>query len=669
MSTREAGIKLTLNNSALLASLDGTADKAKSTGQKIKSGLSAGFSGVGGEFLKGGKDALKDVHSGIKNIISTAGTLGGVLSFGEGVHSAMRIVSAYKDIAFAVETSTGKAQSWQAVQADVQSAADRWKISNDEVAASYLELFKTTEDLDYTRAAIDSIGKAHRATGTSVATLTAMASDLNEKFGVTPDKIDSAMTTLIGAVPGGKAGLEELGDKLGLLGASARTVGYEGEAGLKKVLGMLNMAGAGGGSFKKELMSVIGLLETLGDSDQVKKIEKTLGHGTKLRDKEGKTRADALEIIMRQTGGKHEELSKVFNGPLLRFTSELGKTYEKAFAETAGDTKTKTAAATAKLSEAMEKAGKVSLTSAQLQEQATARLKDPEAQLQDAMNKFKDAFAKPEMIEAMNKFAAILPRVGAGMAWFIEKVFDHPLLAGGAMLGAKVGGGVLSAGAGKLGENILGGLVGVGKNIGKDIAGEFSAGTMGWGKAAGSALGIAGGAILAFEIGKAFIDARIADKAKSQNESIGAGVEATNALASKDPEKIKAAREKLQADYNRQVGDYNGAGGFVDAGFNALAGAVDSSYKPPEMKQMENTVKQLDELNAALAALTEKTSAAARGSEELASGSKKAGAAAQTAANQLSGINGSPSDSTGNGTSKGPPRPGNAGTPGYVAGG
>lgn len=660
MATREAGIKLTLNSATLIAGMDGVSAHAKATGKKIKSGLSAGFDGVGKEFLKGGKDALKGLGSGIKDVVSSAATLGGALSIGEGIHGAIQLTEVYKDLAFEISNGTGKAVEWTEVQADIEGAAGRWKRKNEEVADSYKELFDQTGDLQFTADAVDAVAMAATASGKSMATLGSIAGVLNEKFGVAGDQMEDALASVLELGSKGGVSVEEMGEKLGILGASAKQMGFDGVDGFKQMVGMMNVGDNVLGSFKKNLKAVTELTDTFGNTDKLKKIEKDLH--VKLTDKGGAARGDALDTIIAKSGGKKEILSKVFTGDTLKLVSEFGRTYNKVFDETSGNAKQKTQAALDAFHKALSDAGKTSLTAADLEKQAQERLKDPARQFDDAMNKFKSAFTRPEMLAAMDKLAAVMPRVANGMVKLVDFVFNHPMLAGAGLVGAKVGGGALQAGMGKLAENAASGLVGIGKSMGKDIAAEFASGATNWGKAAGGAIGIAGAAAIAYEIGKSLIDARVAEKEASQKATTGAVIEAAN--AGKDPVKLQAAADKLTDDYTRQLRDQREAGP-TDAIFNGLAGLVDSDYKPGEETQMAATLKALTEVNAQLNELAKHSKAAAGGAEDLASGAKKAGQAASAAAGYFGNVAGSPSDSTGNGTSKGPPTPGGA-KPGYL---
>jgi hypothetical protein len=544
-----------------------------------------------------GKEAARELVGQLKNGISMAVTFGGALSFGAALKGGVELVDTYQDIAFAIRRSTGAAQDWRDVQAAVEAAAKRWKVSNKEAAASFQDLFKTSEDLDFTTKALNAAARASAATSASMGATTKLAEELGEKFGITGDEIDSAMTTLVGAVPGGKAGLEELAEGLGLVGASARAVGLQGEGGLKQVLGMLNMAGAAGGNFKRELMSVTQLLEQLGDQDQVKNIEKALG--TKLRDKGGRTKQDAIERIIIATQGKPEELSKVFTGPVLRFMTELGKTFQDARGKAEGSEREKTVAGLRAFRESLKKAGETSLTSADLEKEAAERMKGPKAQLQDALNRLEQAFTRPQMIAAIDKLAAIAPKLADGLAKLLEFIVDNPVLAGAGFVGAKVGGAALTGAASSAISGALAGkAAAAGAGAGAGGAGA-AAGALGLGAKAGL-VGLAAGAGVAtgIVIGKATVDPHLKRKEQLSFDLATADEESKRVIESGDATQMKRMRDTLAA---RLSEARRSQGGVMDTVFGGAAKLIDKDFEHTGERNIKKGEKTLKELDAALA--------------------------------------------------------------------
>ena len=564
------------------------------------------------------KDSLVELGSSLKSTLASAATLGGALSFGAGAHAGMELVSVYKDLAFQISTGTGKAVAWQAVQQDIEAAAGRWKQSNEKVAASYRALFDETGDLDFTKKAVDAVSMAVTASGKSFESLASIAGTLNEQFGIMGDEMGGALASVLELGSKGGATVEDLGAKLGVVGASAKQMGLEGRAGLQQVLGMLNVGDNVTGSFKKNLLAVTGLMEAFGNADKLKSIEKDLG--IRLTDKSGGARKDALDKILAKTGGKEETLSKVFQGDTLKLVSNFGKTFQKTFSETEGTAKVKTAAALAAFHKALDAAGKTSLTAAQLEAEAKKRAaEDPARAMDDAMDKFKAAFTKPEMIASMEKLAQLLPRVASGAAKLVQMVANHPLLAGAGFIGAKAGGSFVASIAGDA-------IKGIGKSIGKDIAAS-AAKDGAWavaGQGIGAAAAIAVAGAVAYELGKAAIDSVYGDKAKDQGDLATGVASAAAAAGSGNKERMfqeaVTLREKIRVAEENQAGP----GGLLDKGFGKVAEWVSGGEikGDVEEKAIASAKQELQNLEKAM-------SKSAKGGDKVADSHDKAARAAE----------------------------------------
>jgi hypothetical protein len=595
------------------------------------------------------KDTLASLGSELKSTLSQVATLGGALSLGAGAKAGMDLVSTYKDLAFQISVGTGEAVKWEEIQKDIEGAASRWKRSNEEVAGSYRALFDETGDLQFTADAVDAVAMAATATGKSVESLTSIAGTLNEKFGIAGDQMEDALASVIELSSKGGATIEDLGAKLGVVGASAKQMGLQGKEGLQQVLGMLNVGDNVTGSFKKNLAAVTGLMETFGNADKLKAIEKDLG--IKLTDKSGAARQDALDKILSKTGGKEQTLSKIFQGDTLKLVSDFGKTYQQTFNETAGTAKQKTKAALDAFHEALAKAGQTSLSAAELEEQAKKRAaEDPERIWTDSLNRFKQAFTKPEMVASMEKLAQLIPKLTNGFTSLVELAANHPLLAVGAFA-AKSAGGSLVASVG--GDAIRG----IGKSIGRDIAAQ--AATSGaWataGKSLASVAGVAIAAAVAYELGKAAIDDIYETKAKDQGDLASAQANAAGAIASGDKNRMAKEAETLRQRIDQAKEHHSGVSGFVDDTFGAAAqlfsgGAVKGDVHANTMAKAE---AQLRELEQAMQKGAKGGTKAADAHEQLARSAQRAAAALERLA---------PAGGGGDGRNGLPPAPGN--TPG-----
>lgn len=602
MTDRDARVRLELVAGGFLSMLKDIERQAGGLAKEVEGIGTAGekaekkLSPMLGSLKKGvgaAKDSLAELGSTLKSTLGQAATLGGALSFGAGAKAGMDLVGVYKDLAFQISNGTGKAVEWTEVQKDIEGAAGRWKRSNEEVAESYRQLFDETGDLQFTADAVDAVAMAATASGKSVSSLTSIAGTLNEKFGIAGDQMEDALASVLELSSKGGATVEDLGAKLGVVGASAKQMGLQGKEGLQQVLGMLNVGDNVTGSFKKNLAAVTGLMETFGNSDKLKSIEKTLG--VKITDKGGEARKDALDKILTKTGGKEEALSKIFQGDTLKLVSHFGQTFQKTFTETEGTTKQKTKAALDAFHHALADAGKTTLSAAELEAQAKKRAaEDPERQFADAMNKFKAAFTKPEMMASMEKLAHLLPQVAEGAAKLVEFAVHHPLLAGAGLLGAKGGGSF----AGSIATDAL---KGIGKSIGKDIAAQAAASGV-WktvGANLGAAAGIAVAAAVAYELGKQAIDKIYEDKAADQSDLASGGAAAAAAIASGDTKQMAAQAQTLRARIAKANENHSGVSGFVDDTFGAAAqlfsgGEVKGDVQANAIAKAEAQLRELE---------------------------------------------------------------------------
>lgn len=663
MTEKESKVRLELAAGGLLSMLNEVAKQSKKLAEEVE-GIGTASDKADKKvspFLTSlkksagaGKTALTELGSSIKSTLSDVTTLGGALSLGIGAKAGTDLVSIYKDLAFQIQTGTGKATEWTDVQKDVEGAADRWRQKVEDVAGAYRALYDETGDVQFAADALDAVTMAATATGKGIGVLSSIAGTLNEKFGIAGDEMEDALASVIELSSKGGATIEDLGAKLGIVGASAKQMGLEGKAGLQQVLGMLNVGDNVTGSFKKNLSAVTGLMETFGSADKLKSIEKDLG--IKITDKGGGARKDALDKILSKSGGKEEVLSKVFAGDTLKLVSDFGKTYQKVFAETEGTAKVKTAAALKAFHQGLDAAGKTSLTAAQLEAQAKKRAaEDPDKIITASMNRFKQAFTKPEMIASMEKLAQLLPKLTTGLTSLLEMAASHPLLAGAAFLGKKAGGAALGSLAGDALGWGSGKAASLGKSIGANLAAE-AAKNGAWataGKNIGAAAGIAVAAAVAYELGKAAIDSIYEDKAKDQGGLAVSGASAAAAIGSGDKKRMGEEAATLKARIERAKKNQEGVGGFFDETF----GGVSEMLGGPKHDVQKNVIAKAE------ADLRELEAAMAKGTGEGAKEHKDAARSMAGAAKDLTAaaraLQRSAPGSGGDGTNGLPPAPGN----------
>lgn len=670
MSERDAKVRLNLaaagflsmmkelekESSKLAKELEGIGDEGEKSKRKLHPMLESAKKGLGAA-----RSEASRLGGTLKSTLATAVTLGGALSVGKGIKDAISITDAYKNLAFAIRTGTGQAMQWEQVQQDVQNTANRWRRSNEEVAESYHSIFAATGDVAFAKKATDEISKIATATGTAAEPLRNLAAELQKKFGIGKDEIADTLAHMVQLGNQGDATLEELGTSMGLIGSSAKLMGLEGREGLEKVVGMLNVATRGGGNLQKSIVGVqkaMDRLSQLGDEKQFKEVEKKLG--VNLTTDDGGIRPDAIEEIIKKTGGQREVLAKVFSGESLKFMTDFGATFNKAFDEAEGTFKERSEAASAAFEQAIKEETEQRLTAADVEEEAVKRREDVSRKMTDAMNRFTDSFAKPETIAAMEKLAQSLPKLADALGGVVEFVADHPLLAGAGFVGLKLGG----AAAGSMGGDLL---KGAGKGLGAKVAGEFTAAaatSSKWEAAGWTMSKIVGPAIaglIAFEMGKILIDNRVDTKEKLQGDLVVGGVQARVASTSGDIDRMREAEANLKAKIAKMEEDQGGFGGAIDTLMGGLVTVMpkmlggDPDFVAPEQQMLFEEKQELKRLQDAIAAETQSQTDAAQTQERAAGMNERAAQILERAARTFS--QGGGGGSGGSGTNGLPPVP------------
>jgi hypothetical protein len=532
MSDRPARVRLMLDSGSFIGGLQSVAQQSESIGKRIGKGLGgwgiAGLERFGGTLKRMGEQAMTAAKWGL--------SLGGAFTVGGAIKSAVELTDTYRNLAFAVEAGTGQSTRWQQIQADIEGTAGRWSKANADVAASFKAIWDDTGDLEFTSAAVESAGKASRATGKDMGVLAGLAGTLFGKFGVGAKDIDASMAALIELGNKGGISLDEMSTTLGVVGASARQMGKSGAEGVRFAMGMFNLADAATGNMKKATAATAGLMDELGNTDKLKQIQKELR--IKLVTNKGDIAPDALEKILARTGGRKELLAKVFSGESLKLISELGKPFEVAYkqAKDAGEsTKGATAKGLEAYRKALEEAGRVTMTAADVERKAKERLSDPSARIQDAMNRLTTAFTQPEMISAIEQLAGQLPRLAQGLADLIRFTTREPWAAASIAIPAVIAKEFAAAG--------------IGMAVKSTLERSIASATGGIG-AAGLAITVG---TASFMITKAVIEAHYAEKAEKERKKAVADAQAGATLANARAELARTGtlspetREKVKA--------------------------------------------------------------------------------------------------------------------------
>ncbi len=643
MADHDATVRLNLAASGMLSmlqviakqsddlakKLEGVGDEGKKAEKKLSPFMESAKKGAGAA-----KTAILDMGASLKNVAGQVLTFGGALSMAGAAKQAIELRSHYEDIAFAIRTGTGEAMRWDQVQASVEKTASKWKQSNGEVAHSFDELFRESNNVNFAEKASEASAKFARATGKDIQLFTKIADELRDKFDVTADDVEDAMSRIVSTNK-----TEEFGQNMEILGASARSLGLKGKEGLSQMIGMLETSGGATKDLKKGILGLSGVLESLEDPGKSAAIEKALK--VKLKTDDGAVRKDALEQILKSSGGQKEELAKVFSGDALKVMTEYGKIYSQAFDDTSGKFKEKSEAGLDAFNKAIASAAKQKLSVADLTAQADKKLKEPSANIQAAINKVTAAFNQPKLISAIDKIADKAPALADVFAKLIDFAADHPLLAGAGLVGAKAGmamGGSMASDAGsalfertlgKLGKKIFspGAAVEAGETMAKTAAKSGAWAT------AGAAMGIVAAGLVADQIGKALIDAHWDEKSKEQGDTVLAGVEASGAASSGDLARMLKARETLASKYKSLDEDKNSmANKFMRGLGRTLEG---DDFESGDDKVRAAAGKELAELDAAIAKARESTEKGVSTTDKAATAQERLASATERAVKRL----------------------------------
>ena len=579
MATKTAGIKLTLSAAGFstgLTKLEGDSKRsAKSIGQHFQTAMSDG--------LKNGLESVRSTFSTIKNTVMSIGGLAGGLGVAELLRGAVTTEAGFRKLAFSIRAGTGEAIDFRDVQREVQATALATGQATDELGRVMQSVFQETGDAEFARNTIGTIATAATGAHEPLETMGSIAGTLNEKFGITEENLGAALAAAVGLGNKGGVAVSDLGEKLGVMGAFAKEAGLQGEDGFAKTLALMNLADNATGNLKRGLGAVGGLLETLSSKSERVKIGAKLGiDGSKLK-------GDATQqigAILAATGGKSEKLEKAFGGETLKLLVDMGKTYATAFDATAGSVKDKSAAALAAYEASLQAAGKSSLTYGDLQTEAAAEMETTEKKMAVALEKLRQAFAKPEITDALTKLMSKLPALADIVASLVDFAVEHPALAGAGALGASVGGSVMTGAANSAFDALIKGAFKSGGQVAATEVASGLAGSAGGGLASsvvgaltsGPGLALIGVALAAYFVASA-IDA--ADKER-------------------DAEKERAA----------QAGEMFHEGGGGESGFGAESNS-EVWVRNAETGQLEK--KTADELGPEFDAIKDRQREAAKG--------------------------------------------------------
>ena len=337
MSEKKLGVKVELKpDKRGLKELD---QETQRTANSMKNALGGALSAG----LKGGTDAVKGLFSTIKNGAAQIGGLLGGLGVAELARGALEAQSSWSGLRFRIQAAGGSAKDFAAAQGQIQKAA----LASGQDGMKLLEVFdgmrEKTGSLEKAATFIDDVGTAARGAHKELGEVGDVTAALAKGFGITKrEDMQGAPADVVGLAEKGGATFGQLAAQLQNYGALAKQAGLQGREGLAQYVGILNVAAKSTGSFESGAAAMNGLIEQLSRRTGKYEVAAKVGISTQNL---GKTPEDAIQGILRATGGNRMKLERAFQGDQLKVLLELGKTYAASFEATKGDVKTKTAAA------------------------------------------------------------------------------------------------------------------------------------------------------------------------------------------------------------------------------------------------------------------------------------------------------------------------------------
>jgi TP901 family phage tail tape measure protein len=498
MTDKEASVRLTVKDGGFRRAITGATQHVKrsaaSMGAGLRSSLTTGAAG--------GIKAIQGIGGSIKSAMGPLTGIVGVAGFTALAKGAVDAEDKFRALAFTMSAGSDQVVEWDDLQRKAQASAKRWGEDSDALAGAMDTVFNTVGDGQFTVQVLDDIAKAARASGEDVSTIAPIVAEMNRQFGVTADEVPEALASVLSLGSRGGLSVKDLGNSLGMLGKVAGIAGLEGEKGMRTMLGLVNELSAASGNSGAAVGDLTMILRRLVSDkaviDNMKKNFKIDVVGDQL------DAVQALRRLLAATGGKKEQLGKIFTEKAGTIAEAFGERFGQIVDESAGTAKERTDAALDDFDKRIAQAAQSAISASDVQAEAEKKSKTASANMARAMEQLREAFTTPEMINALTSLAEQLPKLAGVVAKVIAFATESPVAAGSMAVGGMFAKGAIGA---MLTSAITGGggtaATTMGKSIttaGASAAGSMKGGIMAGGTAATAAIAAAGiGMSLAWE--------------------------------------------------------------------------------------------------------------------------------------------------------------------------
>ena len=516
MADKTAQIKLTLKSDGFKA---GMADAEKAA-KKSTDGIGKSITGALSKAASEGFGALKSTLSNLKSAAMGFAGIAGGLGIAELGRRALTAEGQFRALAFRIKAGTGVVTDWRSIQKEAQATALKWGHTSEEVGKSISDLYAAVGDPKFARNASKVVAEVATGSHESLETMTNLAGTLNEKFGISSDQLGETLASVVSLGNKGGVSVEDLSEKIGIIGANARVAGLDGKKGFELMVGMLNIADNATGTLKKGITGVSSIIDSISTGSAAEPLKKKLGFDLEKAKKQGLEFDDILGQIIEKSGGSQEKLGSVFSGDALKVVTELSKTFYSAYDEAAGTQKEKQTAAWAAYVGAIKDASKSSLSLADIQKEAAEAMETPEKKIATALEKLAQQFTDPKVTDAFKKFADFIPKV-------VDQIIKHPILTGAILSGVP--------------QAIAGSLIkSIGDAIGGGLKGLFSGGMGGAPAQLATTAAVAGGAYI---LGREIIDQDISAMERQQDVTRAASLESGDLLTNSRGQVLSGEKE------------------------------------------------------------------------------------------------------------------------------
>jgi alkylhydroperoxidase/carboxymuconolactone decarboxylase family protein YurZ len=383
--------------------------------------------------------------------------LGGTIATGMLVKDAVELQTLFRDISFLVERVPGQLLSWEQVQEMVTRSAARTGQTTKDMALAFREVYSATGDLQYSVESLDMIGVAATASGKSTVELATIAHMLQRKWGATGETMNDYMARFIEKLDRGGLGLDQLSARFDIVAGEAEAAGMTGAKGISQLFGILEELDKrmGAGMAARGLKTLLMYLKN--GTTQLERFEKAAGKKFKFGIDE--TPFEKIRKILADPKMREQSM-KVFTEMAGTTFEEMAKPFTEAYQGALKEKKSEKQAIEEGLiayDKMIEKIGASSYTFDKLQDSFQVRkAEDPGVKLRTALNKVRDAFSQPKMVEAIEELADKLPVLADKLAEFIAWVIDNPWKTGALAIGGRVGAPMMSGMMFGAGEKVIG---------------------------------------------------------------------------------------------------------------------------------------------------------------------------------------------------------------------